>query len=79
MAITNLKNIFDDAETMFILGIQLVSSPLDIHQDCIGDDLHSTTITDAWARVGEVFGELWIQDTVMEEVDTVIEDFNNRI
>ena len=28
---------------------------------------------------GEVFGELWIQDTVMEEVDTVIEDFDNGI
>ena len=28
---------------------------------------------------GEVFGELLIQDTVMEEMDTVIEDFDNRI
>ena len=27
---------------------------------------------------GEVFGELWIQDMVMEEVDTVIEDFSTE-
>ena len=29
--------------------------------------------------VGEVFGELWIQDTAMNEVDTAIEDSDNGI
>ena len=80
MVITNLKKTFDDAETTFLmLGIRLASSPLDIRQGWIGGDLPSTTIADAWVGAGEVFGELWIQDTVMEEVDTVIEDFDNGI
>ena len=29
---------------------------------------------DAWFGTGEVFGELWVQDTVMEEADTATED-----
>ena len=28
---------------------------------------------------GKVFGELWMHDTVIEEVDTVIEDFGDEI
>ena len=74
-----LKKI-DDAETTFlILGIRLASSPPEIDQGWIGDALLSTTITDTWVGEGEVFGELWIQDTLMEEVNTVIEDFDNGI
>ena len=79
MAITYINN-FDDAETTFlILGIRLARSPPEIHQGWIGDALLSTTITDTWVGEGEVFGELWIQDTVMEEANTVIEDFDNGI
>ena len=61
------------------MGIRLALSPPDIHQGWIGDELPSTTITEAWAGVGEVYGELWIQDTVMEEVDTAIEDSDTGI
>ena len=62
-----------------MLGIRLANSPPEIHQGWIGDALPSTAITDAWVGTGEIFGELWIQDTAMEEVDTVIEDFGNEI
>ena len=62
-----------------MLIIRLASSPPDIHQGWIGDELPSTTITEAWAGVREVFGELLIQDTVMEEVDTAIEDSDTGI
>ena len=62
-----------------MLGIRLAISPPIIHQGWVGDALPSTTITDAWVGAGKVFGELWIQDAVVEEVDTVIEDFDKRI
>ena len=62
-----------------MLGIRLVSSPPEIHQGWIGDTLPSATITDAWMGAGKVFGELWMHDTVIEEVDTVIEDFGDEI
>ena len=69
------KNEFDDTETtLLMLGIRLASSSPEIHQGWIGDALPSITITDAWVGTGEVFGELRIQDTVMEEADTVLED-----
>ena len=57
-----------------MLGIRLASSPPDIHQGWIGDELPATIITEAWVGAGEVFGELWVQDTVMEEADTATED-----
>ena len=57
-----------------MLGIQLASSPPDIHQGWIGDELPATIITAAWVGAGEVFRELWVQDTVMEEADTATED-----
>ena len=62
-----------------MLGIRLARSPPEIHQGWIGDVILSTTITDTWVGEGEVFGELWIQDTVMEDANTVIEDFDNGI
>ena len=62
-----------------MVGIRLARSPPEIHQSWIGDDLPSATIIDAWVGTGEVFGELGIQDTVMEEVDTAIEDFGKEI
>ena len=61
------------------MGIRLARSPPDIHQGWIGDELPSTTITEAWVGVREVFGELLIHDTVMEEVDTAIEDSDTGI
>ena len=62
-----------------MLGIRLASSQPDIHQGWIGDELPSTTITGSWVGSGEVFGELWIQDMVMEEVNTAIENSDNGI
>ena len=61
-----------------MLGIRLANSLLEIHQGWIGDALSSTTITDTWVGVGEVFGELLIQHTVMDELDTVLEDFGTE-
>ena len=46
--------------------MRLTSSPNEIHQGLICGVLPSVTITDAWVGAGVVFGELWIQDTVME-------------
>ena len=70
-----LKKQFDDLETtLLMLGIRLASSPPDIHQGWIGEELPATIITEAWVGAGEVFGELWVQDTVMEEADTATED-----
>jgi len=57
-----------------MLGIRLVSSPPDIHQGWIGNELPAIIITEAWVGAGEVFGELWVQDIVMEEADTATED-----
>ena len=59
---------------LLMLGIRLASSPPDIHQGWIGDELPATIITEAWVGAGEVFGELWVQDIVMEEADTATED-----
>ena len=53
--------------------MRLASTSLKVHQACIGNDLLSTTITDAWVDVGEMFGELWIQDIVMNE-SNLLED-----
>ena len=64
---------------MLMVSIRLASSPPDIYQVWIGDVLPSTTITDTWVGAGEVFVGFWIQDTVIEEVYTVIEDFGNGI
>ena len=41
----------------------------------MGDELPTTIITEAWVGAGEVFGELSVQDTVMEEMDTATEDY----
>ena len=57
-----------------MLSIRLASSPPDIHQGWIVDELPSTTITEAWVGAGEVFGEICVHDTVMEEADTAMED-----
>ena len=57
-----------------MLGTRLASSPSEIRQGWIGDELPATTITEAWVGAGEVFWELLVQDTVMEEVDTDTED-----
>ena len=57
-----------------MIGICLTSSPPNIHQGWISDELPVTTITEAWVGEGEVFGELWVHDTVMEEADTATED-----
>ena len=53
----------------------MTSTLPEVHQGRIGDNLHSTTITDAW----EVFGELWTQDTVMEKVVKVMEEVDKVV
>ena len=71
------KNNVDDAKTtLLMLGIKLSSSPPEIHQGWIGSALPSTNLTNAWVGARQVFGELWIQDMVIEEVDTVLEYFD---
>ena len=51
----------------------------EVHQGWIGDGLPSITITDALVWAGEVFDELWTQDTVMEEAGNFMEEVDNVV
>ena len=50
------KNKFDDNETKLLtLGMRLASTPPEVHQGWIGDDISSTTVTDVLVGVEEIF------------------------
>lgn len=68
------KQHFNDKETALLtLDMRLVSTLIEFHHILIGDALFSTTIMDAQVELREVLGELWTQDTVIEEAGKVME------
>ena len=54
--------------------MRLARTVSDTNQEWMRDNFPSTTISDAWAGVRVVFGEWWMQDTVMEDSDLLIDN-----
>ena len=52
------------------LGIRLANNPLKVHVGWKGNQLMDATITEAWVGPREVFGELWMKNTIMTYIDT---------
>ena len=52
------------------LGIRLANNPLKVHVKWKGNQLIAATITEAWVGSREVFGELWMKNTIMTYIDT---------
>ena len=64
------KTYFTDQEAHHLtLKIRLSKTPPEVHGSWNGHQLMATTITEAWARAREVFGELWMKDILMTDAD----------
>ena len=52
-----------------IPGIQLAKTPSEVHVGWKGNQLRTNTITETWAGVREMFGELWMKYTLMTDLN----------
>ena len=62
---------FTTQEAQYLtLGIRLAKTPREVHWGLKGNQLMATTITEAWSRARDVFGELWTKDTLVTDTDS---------